>query len=491
MEREIELKLELDPSSAPPSAGRLGFEGGRSKRLVATYFDTPDGALRRRGVSLRVRRAGDAYVQTIKVDRDGGAGLFDRAEWETPLPDETPDLSVVDGAGLRDALDDPRDWDALRPAFAVDVERTVWTASPDGGSAEVVLDRGSVLADGAQEAVSEIELELTGGAPAVLFALARRLTDELPVRLGVLTKAERGFRLLDGRSGRPAKAEPLVLSPEASTPEAFAAIVRACLRHFRLNEPLIGRRDASGLHQARVALRRLRSAISLFRDVVADAQTDAIRTALRGLAATLGDARNLDVLIDRLDPGEGATLAAVRREREAAYDRALAALATPAIRGLLVDVLAWSEVGAWRTRPAPEARHLVTEPARAFAARVLDRYRRRVRKRGAGLAALDPEARHRVRIEAKKLRYAAEFFVALFDDRKAQRRAKTFLTALEELQSRLGTLNDIATGEELARELSAKGIELPPAADGVDEARLVDVAAAAHDGFADAKPFWR
>lgn len=488
--REVELKLELNPSAARTVADSLGE--GTTNRLLATYYDTPRGSLRKRGISFRVRRSAEGYVQTVKVARGAGAGFFDRAEWEMPLDSDEPDLSVIDEAGLHDVLDKPKEWKKLRPIFTVDVERSVWRAALDGGSAEVVLDQGSVLADGVRTPISELELELKHGSAAALFGLARRIAGSAPFRVGVLTKAERGYRLLDGNAECPTKAEPIRLPAGATTAEAFAVIVQACLRHFRLNEPLVGQRDADGLHQARVALRRLRSAISLFRRLVADEQAEAIKHELRRLAATLGDARNLDVLLERIIPGhDSAVLDQIRQAREAAYGRALEALDSERSRALMLDLLEWVEVGSWRTRPPPSAAVPLDMPAPDFASDVLKRYRRRVKKRGAGLATLDPEDRHRVRIDAKKLRYASEFFASLFEGRKEGRRAKTFLSALEDLQASLGALNDIATGEKLAKELSARGIDLPADIVDANEAQLLRDAESAHKAFVKAKPFWR
>lgn len=487
--REVELKLEVEPSAARAAAAVLGE--GTTNRLLATYYDTPGGSLRARGISFRVRRSAEGYVQTVKVARGAGAGFFDRAEWERPLDSDEPDLSAIDEAGLHDALDKPKDWKKLQPVFTVDVKRTMWRTALDGGSAEVVLDKGSVLANGVRTPILELELELEQGAAAALFGLARRIAGAAPFRVGVLTKAERGYRLLDGNAERPTKAEPMRLPAGATTAEAFAAIVQACLRHFRLNEPLVGQRDAGGLHQSRVALRRLRSAISLFRKVIADERTEAIKSELRGLAATLGDARNLDVLLDRIaSDHDGGVVYKIRQAREAAYDRALAALDSERSRALMLDVLEWAEVGSWRTSPPPSTAILLDMPALDFASDVLKRYRRRVKKRGAGLATLDAEHRHHVRIDAKKLRYASEFFASLFDGKKDRRRAKTFLSALEELQASLGGLNDIATGETLAKELAAQGIDLPADIADADEARLLRDAETAHKSLVKAKPFW-
>ena len=488
--REIELKLEVPPGAAREVISLLGGKG-KSKHLHATYYDTPDGALRDRGISFRVRRDDGAFVQTIKVDRGPGGGLFDRSEWERALADATPDFTAIDEADLRDALDGDDGWDAVTPAFIVDVERMVWDATMADGTAEVVFDRGSVIAIGAKSAISEVELELRAGSASLIFALARRIASTAPVRLGVLTKAERGHRLRTARARRATKAEPLTLPGDATTAEAFGRIAETCLRQFRLNEPLIVERDVSGLHQSRVALRRLRSAISMFRKVVADERSDEIRLRQRTLAATLGDARNLDVLIERLHGDcDGALLAELQTKREAAYDRALAALDTADARLLSLDVLEWAELGRWRTWPSEDAAAVLASPARDFAAGVLDRHRRRVKKRGANLSRLDPEQRHQLRIEAKKLRYATEFFSSLFEGKKKQRRARNFRAALEALQDNLGALNDIATGEALAQDLAARGVTLP-AIGGEDAAQLLDQAEESHDALVDAKPFWR
>jgi len=488
---EVELKLEVEPGFEEAVIAALGLGSPTTKHLHAVYYDTPAKALREAGISLRIRRAGDRYIQTIKLASGRGAGFFDRAEWERELAGDSLDLHAIDEAGLQQVVD-PVAWNALRPAFAIDVERRIWHVARFGAKVEMVLDRGSAQANDRQDIVCEFELELIEGSTAALFELAHLLTDAAPVRIGVQTKAERGYRLLEAMGDIHAKAEPLQLPGDATVAEAFAMIVQACLRHFRLNEPLISRRDAAGLHQARVALRRLRSALSLFAKVITDGRSDGLRLGLRELAGTLGEARSLDVLLESLADEQVSDdlVAHLRAAREAAYDAVIARLASAATRHLIIDMLEWSELGEWRSRRSPDAVALREQSARAFGGEVLDRHRRRLKKRGRDLATLEPEARHDVRIEAKKLRYASEFFLSLFDDKKARRRAKTFLNALEALQSSLGTLNDIATGKQMAQGLAAQGIHLPATGD-ADEAALLSKAEAAHDAFADARPFWR
>lgn len=478
---EVELKLEAEADGLDVLAAALEARGVRfaSRALHARYFDTPDKELRRAGLSLRIRRSGDARVQTLKAESASLGALLARPEWERAVHEDTPVLDDVPEA-MRGALPNGAR-QVLAPAFSVEVERRVGAVLDEAGGIEVVIDRGVVRADGREAPVAEVELELTDGTPAALFALARTLAEAAPVRLGMLTKAERGYRLLDRAGDKPVKGATAAIASGATTGEAFAAIAGACLRQFRLNEDLLLRtEDPDALHQARVALRRLRSALSIFRRVVADNRFEHVRGELRWLAATLGEARDLDVLLARTGRRD-----ALGEARTAAYARVGQALGSVRARTLMLDLAEWLAVGAWRTAPADAA--AVAQPAKAFARETLDRLRRRLKKRGKGLARVDDETRHEVRIDAKKLRYAAEFFAPLFPSDKRRRRAKRFIGAMQELQAHLGDLNDIATAPVVMERL---GLAVEPAPAGERE-RLIDLAAAACDALMERKRFWR
>ena len=297
--------------------------------------------------------------------------------------------------------------------------RTVHTLRRGAATMEVAVDRGAVeTAQGAAaEPFAEVEIELRegastdssghGDAPGLgdLFGLARALGEAVPLRLGVTTKAERGFAHVDGAGPRVRKAEPVALDPAMGAGPAFQAVARACLRHLRLNEPLLraGRdsgaerdpgagRDPEALHQVRVAIRRLRSAMSLFKPVIAHPDTERLRDALRARVAVLGTARNLDVLLLHTLPGEmerrpeaGAAFLALRArleaERAQAYDAVAAMLDDPAWRGLVLDAAALVEDGAWMREPAGAPAR--AEPVADFAARTLEKRRRRVTRRAA------------------------------------------------------------------------------------------------------------
>lgn len=519
--REIELKLELDPSGARSfrrsASGSLGSSDGATRRLDSVYFDTRKHKLGRNGYSLRIRHDGDRRIQTLKAENGAGAGVFDRPEWECDVTADEPDPAIFDGSlasGLAASLG------PLAPVFETQVERTTWTVEEGGSAIEIVVDEGTVSAGAAVARIAEIELELKRGEAADLFRLARRLAAGGRLRLAVRSKSERGYALLDGGAQAGLKAEPVRVRPGMNAAEAFQVVARSCIRHFRLNETsLIEARAAESLHQARVAMRRLRSAFTLFREVVADEEVERIKRELRDVSSLLGEARNLDVFASRMkaqaeSPGEAGHGAAslldriaadrIAADRERAYDRVLRRLGSKRFRLFTLDLAAWIESGPWLTRDETAAER--RRPAPDFAAAVLQRHWRKVRKKGRHLDRLEPEARHRVRIDAKKLRYACEFFVGLTEGGKARRRRKAFLAELEALQSSLGDLNDIATGEEMVASLARDGAGPPPDSDAgasaarvgpaseevpEREAQLLACAVKAQRGVADAQPFWR
>lgn len=482
--QEVELKLDLTGAAAD-ALEASGILPGEAvvRQLRAIYFDTPRHALARAGLSLRIRGAGDERIQTIKADGAGSAGLFLRSEWEMPVANDTPVLD--DSTPVKALLGDRIH--TVAPQFEVAVERRIWLLEHDGAEIEVVLDRGTVRAGGAEAPVCEIELELKDGQPAALFSLARTLDHAAPVRLGVLTKAERGHRLSQGvRSVF--KAEPVVLTREMNAAQAFQHVAQTCVRQFRLNEAvLLGNRNPDALHQTRVALRRLRSAFSIFKPLHAgDERAQALRGELHWLSGELGRARDRDVLLERAPAGKlQATISVARDE---AYASVEATLASPRVRALMLDLSEWLVIGSWQGVKD----NRTGEPARDFATTALDRFRRRVKKGGRDLEGVDDETRHEVRKDAKKLRYASEFFAALFDGKKQRRRYKRFIVALEDLQDQLGALNDLATAPEVIRALGLEGQAGTDAllAGGRRKSLIAD-AAEAHDALADAKRFWR
>lgn len=483
MAHEIELKLELtrDAAAVIEASGLLADKPETAQQR-SIYFDTPDRTLSKAGLSLRIRRAGRRRIQTIKADGASAVGLFARSEWERPVKGDTPILD--DTTPIRALLGDAAD--AIVPAFEVQIERHTWIISESDTTIELVLDRGEAVAGERRTPICEIELELKHGDPAALFALAGRIDAVAPIRLGVLTKAERGYRLI-GPAARMVKAEPVMLAADMTAARAFRHIVHSCVRQFRLNEALLlVDRDPGALHQARVALRRLRSAFSIFKPMIGGAGIN-LREELRWLASELGDARNLDVLLERATPGS--LHDRIATAREAAYDRVGDAFSSLRVRALMFDLAEWTAGDTWLHSSGSDADG--NRPAREFAVTALDRFRRKVKKEGRDLADADDEGRHEVRKGAKKLRYAAEFFASLFARKRERRRHKRFVAALEALQDQLGALNDLATAPDVMEKLGvADDPDAPRLLARGGKKRLLETAGDAHEDLFDTKRFW-
>ncbi len=509
--REVELKLECVGPDLSALARHPLLQGTPEPQLiVSTYFDTADQDLRAAGLTLRVRRKGETFVQTVKSG-EGGVGLFDRAEWEVAVAGETPDREAFADTPVRAVLE-AAGKPALVPLFSTVVMRAEHPIEYGASRILATLDAGRVETPASGDTtLSELELELESGSAGDLFALAQALAETVPLRLGARSKSERGYALLDGRSLRPRKAEPVAIPEEARAADAFRLVALACLRQLRLNEEVfLAARPAEALHQMRVALRRLRSAFSLFKPILeGDPRAAALNEEIKRVTAPFGEARNLDVFLATTLPAEierrpdEPSLAALRERLEAEHARAYAAvmatLDAPEWRALLIDLVAWIETGPWREAPGAD------EPAPDFAARVLERFRRRVKRRGRHLDRLDPEERHRVRIAAKKLRYGAEFFAGLYGSKKARKRHKVFGDALSDLQDHLGALNDLATAHTVMAGLAVPGDGAAGPVDGAvafaagltaadkeaEAGTLLEKAAEAHDDLVDVKPFWR
>jgi CHAD domain-containing protein len=221
----------------------------------------------------------------------------------------------------------------------------------------------------------------------------------------------------------------------------------------------------------RVALRRLRSAISLFHAVVGGVGLDAVNDDLRALSRVLGPARDWDVFCAGTGRAVGASfvddravarlLAAAERHRLAGYAALRAHLASPAFRLLgirfacLVALRPWERAAAPEPADAAAAKQaaLRDAPLAAFAARALARRLDRVREPSDDFSDLPVEALHALRIQSKRLRYAAEFFAPLFPRKETRR----FIRRVGALQERLGTLNDGAVVEGLMAQLGGGG----------------------------------
>ena len=483
MPDEVELKLTLTARDANTleAAGLLTGTPTKAQQK-SIYFDTSDHHLRKAGISLRIRRSGRKRVQTVKAIDTLSAGLFARREWERAVADDRP---IVDATTpLPALLDHPGS--TLGPVFVINVERRAWNVIESGSRIELVLDRGDVVAGDRLSPICEAELELKSGEPAALFTFARKLNAAAPVRLGVQTKAERGYALI-APAVKAHKAEPIFLSHDLTAAQAFQHIVCSCLRHFRLNEDLflLGH-SPDALHQARVALRRLRSAFSIFKALLDDGVNAGLRNGLRWLAMEIGEARSIDALLERAPPGE--LRDHLETARESACTRIEMILGSARVGSLMLDLAQLTTSGSLLGAAADKR----VQSVGAFASDALDRFHHKVKTDGRDLAEAGDQARHEVRKDTKTLRYASEFFATLFNRKRDRRRYKHFISALQDVQDKLGLLNDMAAAPAVLA-----GLGPGNAAGEMDrlfpdaKEKMLDAAAEDHAALMDAARFWR
>ena len=508
--KELEVKLEVDPTSLPALTRIPLF---RTLKLVPTqsaevsvYFDTHKQTLRKKGLMLRVRRKNGRYIQTIKAS--SSSGPFERDEWETEIARKEPDLSQANGTALEPLLSHKLRR-RLKPLFETRVRRTVYPVVDEAHAIALTVDRGTL--DTGSQSLPLCEIELDRGTVAELFDVARQLVRALPARLALKSKSERGYEIIDGELETPVKATPIDLPAGASTRDAFKMIGLGCLKQIINNEAALIGGNPEGVHQMRVGLRRLRAAMSLFAILLPDPQTAAVKTELKWLAGELGPARELEVLVNRVAAPmrsrrrRWAGMPSLSRElaetRDATLTRAQDAVKSGRFRALTLDTAAWLQGGLWTIPRNDLVRNRGDIPIAVFAAEQLTRRWRQVRKKGKALAELDARGRHKLRIQAKKLRYATEFFASLFTRKRAMKRRKQFIDALGGLQDGLGDLNDIAVHE---KRIAAIGVT-PQRSDpnrafaagfltGLEDARIETTMTVAKEAYADfgkVKPFWR
>lgn len=501
---EIELKLLLDEAAdarlrASLTASGLDVTDIKKKKLHAIYFDTPDRALSAQRIALRVRKEGRRWVQCVKAGREIIAGLSTPEEVENPAPGGRLNLDAIPDDALRDRVRGAVNGAALAPVCETVIDRTAARiAGPHGGVVELALDAGEIRAGDRVAPLREAELELIAGDPRDIYAVARALFAEGPVRFSRRSKAKRGFDLADGR---PAVAltppvvtsSPLRLDPEMTAEAAAAHVLNDCLGQIAGNVAAAAASDApEGPHQLRVGLRRLRTAATVFGPALAGPALEAIEAEARTLAGAVGRLRDLDVLADeaigpmaQADPRLTPLAQALQAPREAARVAVRAQLAAPATSALIFDLGAFVHGRGWLRRADFAQTALLASPVAHTAAEALERRWRKAAKLGARIDDLDVEARHEMRKALKKLRYAVEFFGSLWPAKKV----KPFRARLKALQDDFGALQDLAMAEETLAGPDA------PAADDPAVQRAVGLAlgrweARAEGDWASARAHW-
>ena len=465
---ETELKLQLAAGHAARVRQSTALSGSDCSEVNIdnVYYDTRDLLLRRHRMSLRLRQIDGYWVQTLKTATESGGAVARRGEWEVRARVVRGlgkvDVSRLSDSPLPELLAKQKARAKLEPVFKTSVHRTLWNVERSNAIIEVALDVGDITAKPddvvLQESICEVELELKHGEPSALVEFALELLKADGERSPALTpvvrsKAERGYQLASQQ--RPpaikASAKGFVknLARRSSTGSALRSVISHGLTVVMANiELLLRYDDPEYVHQARVALRRARSAIRLFdreeRDV-----PGRLSDELRWLARALGAARDWDVIagetLPALNDAIGADavkllVAKANLKRRQAHVNIRKAARSPRYAALVLNLEKWCMTAV------PDGTALVGD----VAAPALKGASKKLFKRACFFAALSASQRHRVRILAKRLRYALDLFAVAFPKHATAR----YVEALAELQDTLGQLNDAAVAKAVLPGLS-------------------------------------
>lgn len=510
VDREIELKLECEPAALDRLRrsrvlSHLTKCKASAKDLRSIYFDTEDFILMENGLALRVREVGATRIQTLKTRTQGKGPASDRGEWEVVLGPESdgPDLNRLP-ANLRDRIRKLAGTAQISPRLVSDIHRIARRLRTEsGGEVEFAIDSGTIRANGRTLPINELELELKSGAPADLYRLALLLADVASLRVGMRSKAERGRALATGEAPLPIYAEAVAVPQDATVEEAYALILRHCLAHLLSNEAAAFEGASSeGLHQMRVALRRLRSAFLVFGGLIRNAEVDDMAREARWLTQTIGRARDCDVFFsdilapslaeDPRDIGQIALSAVAEKAQGEAWDAARAAIRSPRMTRFVLRLALYLDERGWQSVEGRDAQAL-RAPIKNFATHALDKRLKKVMKLGRAIEKLDIDGRHELRKRLKKLRYTLNFFAALFPPAATT----PYLQRLTKLQDVFGALNDYETARTIVNDLERGHLRLADPA-----ARLIAFherrarkkwrsAVKTWRHFCDRPPFWR
>jgi inorganic triphosphatase YgiF len=395
-----------------------------------------------------VRRCGTQFIQTLKL-RDG-QGPFGRGEWEWTISTESPELDRLAETPAAGKLD------AVEPVFVTDVERTVHTVRQDGTTIEVALDHGRVLAGDTAEVINELELELKDGDAAPMYRLAAALHASVPLVLSAASKADRGWRLRTGHPREAEKQSEIHLPRDVPAAEAFRRIVDGVLAHLMANQPAAAAGDIEGVHQMRIAIRRLRAALMLFQPRLEPHAEARFTETLRALGRIFGEARDWDVFCTEMLPAAEKNGVAkswldllrepAELERAAAHADVVDEMQRPMLTATVLGLAEW-------VAPMPG-------PLAEFAPELVKRLEHKVLRRGAHITRRKDDQLHALRKSLKKLRYSVEFLAPLL----GRHDVKSYLRRCKALLKQLGALNDAVVAIKLAEQLGGdRQPELAPA----------------------------
>jgi inorganic triphosphatase YgiF len=491
-ERELKLECNLDDIGKlldHPILTRATSLPQSSGLLRATYFDTPDLVLQQAGIALRIRKHNGRFIQTIKAEGQPRGIALDRTEWEHEV-DGNLDASAAFETPLRPFLENEAIRARIQPLFTVKTIRRAFLIDTGRATIELALDRMRISARGRSSSATELELELKAGEAREIFRVAKELARTLPLRLSVLAKSDRGYRLLESYDPKPVKARRPPVAADTASAVAFQTIARETLSQIVQNEELWRSSKApEALHQMRVGLRRLRTAMAFFKPVISGRRARRINVELRWVSKKLNRARDLDVLLERLqstgvEDRSRQNASGIAEWRNAAYETLARKVEKPRFKSAILNAAIWIESGGWLEAPCAKARKTRDKPVVRLARKALARRWKRVSKDVRRIPEISTAKRHALRVRIKALRYGCDFFADAFAGHA--RRKKAMIKSLEHLQDVLGEMNDISVGHAAF----AKDSTTLPEGSAVAIQELMPEAEAAARRMRSIKPFW-
>src|SRR5215813_509399 len=276
-----------------------------------------------------------------------------------------------------------------------------------------------------------------------------------------------------GKTASRGKATPArALSPKArlnsamACDTAFRIVARRHLDALKANHAATCKGEPEALHQMRVALTHLRTAILFFSPMVHDTERDEVRDELKWLNGELGAVRDLDVAVGRVEaldekqPQAATALASWNAKRDQGHEHLTRMLNSVRYHWLIDQTSSWIENGPWSTKKGKQAARERAAPIGAYSAARLEEWEEKLLKKGRKLREMGTKKRHRLRLFNKKLTYSIDSLEDLLADKEFSKQ-KTALKHLSKAQRSLGQLNDGAKGNELAAELEQKGVQTP------------------------------
>lgn len=472
-EPESQLVLTFDlPNGTDLDEASLfkdGWQAPRRSQLSVTYFDAPGRPLETSNAFLGIERRGRRYCQRLETDASKLGAATLRHVWNDPTPSADPVISRVPDCEIQ-GLMDGRLADEFTPLCRTDIKCTTRRMRmATGGEITAAIDVGEMIADSAKRHFGQLTLKTASGPRHLLFETALQIARSAPLRIAGEPPVKRLLGLMAGQTPKSRKAGTLYLSEDATVEDALAHMAQSCIDHILANQVcLLESEDPEGVHQMRVAMRRFRSMLRIFRPLLPPDQRVWLGSELKFLAEQLAPARDWDVFAEEI-AGKAATAGADRKAfetfqerlnacRERSRDAVRAAIGSPRYTTFLLRASAWLARSAWRDQPLSETSALLFGSIRDFAGDALSELHRPVCKAGRNFESLPTNDRHKLRLRVKRLRYATEFFSSIYPGKAIKRYGER----LSGLQDALGYLNDVAVAEHLVHQVceSCSGADL-------------------------------